>query len=144
MIGRVEVLDRVGGLLILPALEMATIQQVSDFYGVPQGTMRGLIMENKEEITSDGYTILKRKDCLLVKGTNKVESKKEMQKRKNSLNVTLNDKLPFLTLIGTTAVPELRRLFIQFPFLSVIINHIKFSNHLFIWCNCIFPEDPWV
>ncbi|MDM5189888.1 hypothetical protein QUF99_21950 [Bacillus sp. DX4.1] len=52
---RVDILERVKGLLLLPNLEMATTQQVADFYEVPVSTLPTVILENKDELVSDEY-----------------------------------------------------------------------------------------
>ncbi|PEK60776.1 hypothetical protein [Bacillus pseudomycoides] len=52
---RVDVLEKVKDLLLLPNLEMATSQQVADFYEVPVSTLRTIILDNKDELVSDGY-----------------------------------------------------------------------------------------
>lgn len=51
---RVEVLEKVKGLLLLPNLEMATTKQVADFYEVNQNTLRQLIKERRDELEQDG------------------------------------------------------------------------------------------
>ncbi|MFJ8240808.1 hypothetical protein [Bacillus tropicus] len=59
---RVEVLEKVKSLLLLPNLEMATTQQVANFYGVPTQAIHSLVHDNREEVVSDGYTTVKGKD----------------------------------------------------------------------------------
>lgn len=51
---RTEVLDRLGGLLLLPNTELATTKQVAEFYGVPSNTLKQTIFRNKEELESNG------------------------------------------------------------------------------------------
>lgn len=69
---RVEVLDRVGGLLLLPNTELATTKQVAEFYGVPINTMQSVMKNNREELEANGmksmsYSELK---AVLVKASN--------------------------------------------------------------------------
>ena len=52
---RVEVLDKVKDLLLLPELEMATTSQVADFYEVPMQAIKSLVTDKKDELTADGY-----------------------------------------------------------------------------------------
>ena len=52
--GRVEVLDKVKKLLLLPQLEMMTLQQVADYYEVDFETAKKCYMRNKDEIGLDG------------------------------------------------------------------------------------------
>lgn len=54
---RVDVLEKVKGLLLLPKLEMATTKQVADFYEVNYDAVRALIVDHKEELVSDGYKV---------------------------------------------------------------------------------------
>jgi hypothetical protein len=54
-IDRMEVLDKVGELILLSNTEYATIEQVSSYYGIPKETVETVIMRNKEELESDGY-----------------------------------------------------------------------------------------
>nr|WP_088339050.1 hypothetical protein [Bacillus cereus] len=56
LVNRVEVLERVKNLLLLPELEMATTQQVADFYGVGYHTLKSIIKRHKDELEEDGYT----------------------------------------------------------------------------------------
>lgn len=61
---RVEVLDKVGGLLLLPQLEMVTTQQVADFYGVPYYTITTLEVRNAEELKEDGCRVYKHNEVV--------------------------------------------------------------------------------
>lgn len=54
---RVDVLEKVKGLLLLPNLEMATTQQVADFYNVDSTVIGTLVFEHKEELLLDGYHV---------------------------------------------------------------------------------------
>lgn len=54
MAGRVEVLDKVKGLLLLPQLEMMTMQQVADYYEVELKAVERCYQRNREEIVQDG------------------------------------------------------------------------------------------
>lgn len=49
-----EVLDRIGGLLLLPNTELATTKQVAEFYGVPINTIYSMIHDNREELEKNG------------------------------------------------------------------------------------------
>lgn len=65
LIGRIEVLDTVGDLLLLDTLEMATVEQVAKYYSVEKNVIEKCVGNNKEEIESDGYGV-KTKDYLLT------------------------------------------------------------------------------
>ncbi|MEC2943474.1 hypothetical protein P9Z76_15430 [Bacillus cereus] len=61
---RVDVLEKVKGLLLLPNLEMATTQQVADFYEVPKQAILSLVHDNRKEVEGDGYKTLKGKELV--------------------------------------------------------------------------------
>lgn len=63
-IGRMEVLDKVGDLILLPSTEFATTEQVATYYGVTTRHIEDIISNNKEELTSDGYGIRKADDFI--------------------------------------------------------------------------------
>ena len=57
-ISRVEVLDKVGELLLLPNTEYATTEQVANYYNVGQEAIRKLFQRNKEELVHNGAITL--------------------------------------------------------------------------------------
>ncbi|EOP56589.1 hypothetical protein IIW_00321 [Bacillus cereus VD136] len=68
LVERVEVLDRVKELLLLPNVEVATIHQVADFYEVSKKVIEMLVLRNKEELETDGYIVLKGMELKDLKG----------------------------------------------------------------------------
>ncbi|MEH7535964.1 hypothetical protein V7167_17335 [Bacillus toyonensis] len=62
LVERVEVLEKVKNLLLLPELEMATTQQVADFYGVGLEAIKAVVHGNKSELELDGYKTLSGKE----------------------------------------------------------------------------------
>lgn len=62
LIGRVEVLDRVGNLLLLDELEMATVDMVANYYEEDKSTIEMCISNHRDEVESDGYATYKGKD----------------------------------------------------------------------------------
>lgn len=56
---RLEVLDSVGELLMLPNTEMATVKQVAEYFGVGERAITSLIFDNKDEMESNGYKVYK-------------------------------------------------------------------------------------
>ncbi|PEK10541.1 hypothetical protein CN683_26725 [Bacillus toyonensis] len=77
LVERVEVLDKVKQLFLLPELEMATTQQVADFYGINKRVIDNLVLKNKDEITGDGYKIVNGKDlAVILKRVAKIENMK--------------------------------------------------------------------
>ncbi|EOP56587.1 hypothetical protein IIW_00319 [Bacillus cereus VD136] len=62
LVNRVEVLERVKELLLLPGMEKATTQQVADFYNVPLKTVRSLVNYHQDEFEIDGCISIKGKE----------------------------------------------------------------------------------
>ena len=61
-INRIEVLEKVKQLLLLPDINLATTQQVADFYEVGIEAIKSIISRNREELNSDGFVVWKSKD----------------------------------------------------------------------------------
>lgn len=62
LVARVDVLDKVKGLLLLPQLEMATTKQVAEFYEVGYDAIESVVRRNNDELVSDGMVTWKRTD----------------------------------------------------------------------------------
>lgn len=62
MIGRVEVLDKVKELILLPNTEYATVQQVAEYYEVEKEVIDKQISLNREEVMTDGVKNLSGKE----------------------------------------------------------------------------------
>ena len=56
---RIDVLEKVGTLLLLPNKEVATTKQVSEFFEVPLDTIKSSIKDHKMELESNGLFVLK-------------------------------------------------------------------------------------
>lgn len=56
-VDRIEVLEKVKRVFLIPKLEMMTIKQVADYYGVGFEAIKSIYYRNKEEIDSDGTTL---------------------------------------------------------------------------------------
>lgn len=82
LVDKVEVLSKVKELLLPPELEMATLQQVADFYNVPKNMITNLFRLHEDELVSDGYTHMKGNDLVSFFST---EAKR---KRRGSYTVT--------------------------------------------------------
>lgn len=52
--GRIEVLEKVKRLILLPRLEMMTAQQVADYYEVDIKAIQSCFHDNRSEISADG------------------------------------------------------------------------------------------
>lgn len=61
-IDKIEVLDKVKTLLLLPDVQLATTRQVAGFYDVEIEVIRQITTRNKDEILSDGYMVWKADD----------------------------------------------------------------------------------
>ena len=59
-ISRVDVLDKVGDLILLPNTEYATTEQVADYYEIPKETLNSLVSDNKSELESDGFSLFSK------------------------------------------------------------------------------------
>ncbi|PFQ11767.1 hypothetical protein [Bacillus cereus] len=79
LVDKVEVLSEVKELLLPPELEMATLQQVADFYNVSKEMITNLLKSHQDEFVSDGYTLMRG---------NKISSFFHTTKRRGSYTVT--------------------------------------------------------
>lgn len=52
--GRIEVLDKVKALVLLPQINLVTLTQIADYYGVPYDTVKSCFTRNRSEIEADG------------------------------------------------------------------------------------------
>ncbi|MDT3494250.1 phage antirepressor KilAC domain-containing protein [Bacillus toyonensis] len=62
LIERVDVLKKVKDLLLLPGGEFATAKQIADFYEVEYKAINSIKQRHKEELESDGMSLLRRKN----------------------------------------------------------------------------------
>ncbi|MGI8277440.1 hypothetical protein [Bacillus mycoides] len=79
LVDKVEVLSKVKEFSLPPELEMATKEQVADFYNVPKKTITNLVRFYNDELVSDGYTLMKG---------NEISSFFHTTKRRGSYTVT--------------------------------------------------------
>ena len=66
---RIDVLEKVGTLLLLPNKEVATTKQVAEFFEVPLSTIKMAIKEHKKELENDGLFVLKGQELKELKKT---------------------------------------------------------------------------
>lgn len=64
MVDKISVLNKVKGLLLLPNTEYATTEQVAGYYKVGKEAVSSLVHDNREEIESDGYKVVKGKEIV--------------------------------------------------------------------------------
>lgn len=61
---RVEVLEKVKDLLLLPKTELITTRKVAEFYEVEVEAIHSLLYDHKTEIFSDGYKVYEAKELI--------------------------------------------------------------------------------
>lgn len=61
---RIEVLEKVKSLLLIPFYDESTIQQVAEYYDVNESNIKMLYSEHKDEFDNDGVIIKSYKDFL--------------------------------------------------------------------------------
>lgn len=59
---RIEVLDKVKQLVLIPELECMTVKQVADYYEVEVETVQWQYKNNKDELDKDGVNVRKVSD----------------------------------------------------------------------------------
>lgn len=66
--GRIEVLEKVKKLILLPNTEFATIEMVANYYEVDGGvkTIESLVNYNRDEIESNGYKVYSKDNLLTL------------------------------------------------------------------------------
>ena len=57
---RIEVLEKVKGLLLLPNTEFATTEMVANYFEVDIDTIKKVIKRNKEELNNNGFSLYKK------------------------------------------------------------------------------------
>lgn len=72
LVAKVEVLEKVKKLLLIPGTEVCTIKQASEFYEVDEATIKMLIMRNREELQEDGLKSLSGTETKEFLGSNKL------------------------------------------------------------------------
>ena len=65
---RVDALDKVGSLVMLPDTVHATVDMVADYYEVESNTLRQVIRRNREELDSNGLITLRGQELRDWKG----------------------------------------------------------------------------
>lgn len=90
-INRLDVLDKVKSLLIIPEMECMTIQQVADYYEVPVETIKSQYKTNRDEFDSDGCTMKTPSDFKIFNGYKSTIKKYEQLHGK--LVITIDDNV---------------------------------------------------
>ena len=81
---RIEVLDKVKELFLIPEWEMMTTKQVADYYECPFKTLQTCYIRNKEEIKEDGVISKSYSDFLNLQNEG-------LEKYKGKVEIKLND-----------------------------------------------------
>lgn len=103
-IERIEVLEKVGGLLLLPNMEMATTKQVAAFYEVPVSTISNLVTENRDEIKQDGYVSMSAGD--IKNSVSRVNSETIVENKVGHYTITDGDTVHELSYSKTNLFPR--------------------------------------
>ena len=68
LVTKVEILEKVKKLLLIPGTEVSTVKQISEYYEVEEGAIKMLVSRNRGELEEDGLQTLngvKTKDFLV-------------------------------------------------------------------------------
>lgn len=94
-IDRIDVLDKVKRLLMIPSMELMTMRQVAEYYEVPLKTVETCYRNHMEEISTDGVTIKKPRE--IEEKFNSLENKELNFKRvRGGIVVEITDKVSFV------------------------------------------------
>jgi hypothetical protein len=63
-ISRIEVLDKVGSLLLLPNTEYATVEQVAKYYEVTHQAIETIISRHRDELETDGFKTFRKNNVI--------------------------------------------------------------------------------
>lgn len=75
VIGRVEVLEQVGELLLLPNTELSTTEMVATYYNTELDTIKKTIERNYDELISNGYKVLEGDELRDIKSLCQIKSR---------------------------------------------------------------------
>lgn len=63
--GRIDVLEKVKALVLLPNIRMLTARQIAEYYETPLNTIQKIYSRHREEIQSDGYMSMTGKNLVM-------------------------------------------------------------------------------
>lgn len=86
-IARVEVLDKVGELLLLPNTEYATTEQVANYYEVGIEAINSLVKDHREELQGNGFRVFKNSDIKVFD----LKFFKDFKKNRSVITYIMND-----------------------------------------------------
>ena len=82
LVGRLDVLDKVGSLLLLDELQMATTEQVAKYFSTTVDTIKMCVSNNREEIELDGYKVYNKEEV-----TNLLTNNLSLKTKRGGFNV---------------------------------------------------------
>ncbi|MSS07040.1 hypothetical protein FYJ38_00105 [Clostridium sp. WB02_MRS01] len=62
LVAKVEILDKVKKLLLIPGTELATVKQVADFYEVGEEAVKAILYRSRDELEEDGISPMTGKE----------------------------------------------------------------------------------
>lgn len=72
-----SILKKVGQLIMLPETAFSTTENVASFFCVPTQSIKNIVFDHREELTSDGYKVLSSKEFReLLQGTIRTKARK--------------------------------------------------------------------
>ena len=88
LVERLDVLDKVGSLLLLDELQMATTEQVAKYFStegkpVTEDVIKKLVERNRDEIESDGYKVALKEELT----TNLLGDKLSLKTKRGGFNI---------------------------------------------------------
>lgn len=75
VVDRIEVLEQVGELLLLPNTELATTEMVAKYYVEDIETIKKIVERHNDEIISDGYKVLTANELRDIKSLCQIKSR---------------------------------------------------------------------
>lgn len=95
-IDRVEVLEKVSNLLLLPHTEYATAKQVAEFYEVDFKTIKKVTERHRDELSNDGCKLYMLKEILQlleVQDTDSIRQDVVLKTQKGKTEIVSNDNI---------------------------------------------------
>ena len=88
LVERLDVLDKVGSLLLLDELQMATTEQVAKYFStegkpITEDVIKKLVERNRDEIESDGYKVALKEELT----TNLLGDKLSLKTKRGGFNI---------------------------------------------------------
>lgn len=72
---RIEVLEKVKKLILLPNTEFATTEMVANYYEVGIETIKSLVFDNKDELISNCYRVIEKEELSSLKNLSQLKTR---------------------------------------------------------------------